>query len=139
MFMMCTTILWKKKIKKSFCSEATDVYGCHFLYLDGNSWRRGTSRRARPEAAFGATISRKKVVDVSFTRKPQYGGGSGTPGDSPGTHGELVPRACREVSESRGRAYPGHPLGGVSPGVGPGLGPVTVDRCHGLPSWMLQF
>ena len=75
-------------------------------------------------------------------RKPRDGGGSGTPRDSPGTHGELVPRDGREVSESRGRADPGHPLGGVSPGVGPGLGPVTVDRCtvyhHGcfsLSSW----
>ena len=48
------------------------------------------------------------------SRKPRDGGGSGTPGDSPGTHGELVPRACREVSESRGRAHPGHPLGAVS-------------------------
>ena len=65
----------------------------------------------------------------------------GTPRDSPGTHGELVPRDGREVSESRGRADPGHPLGGVSPGVGPGLGPVTVDRCtvYPVPSWMLQF
>ena len=51
----------------------------------------------------------------------------GTPRDSPGTHGELVTRAWREVSESRGRADPGHPLGGgesrggATPGHAPPL------------------
>ena len=35
--------------------------------------------------------------NVCFTEAPGRGG-SGTPGDSPGTHGELVPRACREVT-----------------------------------------
>ena len=80
------------------------------------------------------------IVNVMHSsRKPQDGGGWGTPGDSPGTHGELVPRAGRRVSESRGRDNLEPPPGGVSPGVGPGLGAVTVDRCHGLPSWMLQF
>ena len=46
------------------------------------------------------------------SRKPQDGGGWGTPRDSPGTHGELVPRAGRRVSESRGRADLGPPPGG---------------------------
>ena len=52
------------------------------------------------------------------SRKPRDGGGTGTPGDSPGTHRELVPRAGRQVGESRGRANPGPALGAVSPGVG---------------------
>ena len=49
--------------------------------------------------------------------------GWGTPRDSPGTHRELVPRAGRRVSESRGRANLGPPpgeresRGGARPGA----------------------
>ena len=77
------------------------------------------------------------------SRKPQYGRGWGTPRDSPGTHGELVPRAGREVSESRGRADPGHPprgresRGQARPGVSNGR-PVSrsaIMLCFILSPW----
>ena len=58
------------------------------------------------------------------SRKPRDGGGSGTPGDSPGTHRELVPRASRQVGESRGRADPGQP-----PGVGESRGRARPGAC----------
>ena len=84
----------------------------------GISRIRGFSRPGSPTAAplqgcllppSPSLVTTIHVVHPS--RKPQYGGGLGTPGASPGTHGELVPRAGREVSESRGRADPGQPPG----------------------------
>ena len=68
------------------------------------------------------------------SRKPRYGGGSGTPRDSPGTHRELVPRAGREVSESRGRADPGHPPGGRE-----SRGTCVASTCNAEPWLALEM
>ena len=44
-------------------------------------------------------------------RKTEDGGGSGTPGDSPGTHCEFLPGAVSLVSESPGEVDLGHVVG----------------------------
>ena len=44
-------------------------------------------------------------------RKTRDGGGSGTPGDSPGTHREFLPGAVSLVSESPGEVDLGHVVG----------------------------
>ena len=56
-------------------------------------------------------MSSSVVLMYPIRKTEDGGGGSGTPGDSPGTHGEFLPGAVSLVSESPGEVDLGHVVG----------------------------